>query len=299
MTEEDEKTLLGSEYTSAVKNVIENVEQMEGAFVRFNSNTGFEDTNPLDQDRVEKNEELDKFQADTGVPKADLFMPFGLTQPIVEEIQALLSIGDPLNMSESELASIQSRANAVVTSINVPTADDIQKFLAAYTALSNYADGEDNTIPFQTQDMRILSTDVNLDSFIRRTGYKKAMIIELNKLQFPYIAERIEIPSQKQGDLVDPIGVQGEFNLTFSSISYLENAGTADVGSKILISNNARFDKDLIQQKFTIDFIDETLQELKLSDALLFDVDSTYSVEVFQDTVYQILEVGKTIKVPA
>lgn len=294
-----EKTLLASEYTSAIQNVIKNGEQLEGAFYRLNRNTGFESTNPLDQDDIEKNPELDKFQEDTGVPKADLFLDFGLSQEIVEEIQALLSIGDTLNMSEAELSSMQSRANSVISSISIPTAEDVDNFLSAYTALVNYATGEDDTIPAQTQDIRILSTDVNLDAFVRRTGFKKAMIIELNKLQFPYIAKRLEIPSQKQGDIIDPIGTQGEFNLTFSSISYLENAGTAAVGSKVLISNNARFDKDLIQQKFVIDVVDETLKELKLNETLLFNVDSTYSVEIFQDTVYQVLEVGATIKIPA
>lgn len=295
----DEKTLLGSEYTRAVQSVIENGEQLESAFYRLNRVTGFEETNPSEKDRIEKNPELDKFQDDTGIPKADLFLEFGLSQSVIDEIQALLSIGDTLNMSESELSSMQSRTNAVISSISIPTAEDIDKHLSAYTALVNYATGGDDTLPANTQEIIILSTDVNLDSFIKRTGFKKAMIIELNKLQFPYIAKRLEIPSQKQATMVGPSGTQGEHNLQFTSLISEEGVSIPQIGSKVLITNNARFDDDVVQQKFSIDFIDVAIGELKLSDALLFNVDSTYSVEIFQDTVYEILEVGKTIKIPA
>ena len=295
----EEKTLLGPEYTTAIQNVIKNGEQMEGAFYRLNRNTGFEETNPLDQDRIEKNPELDKFQENTGTQKSDLFLSFGLSQSVVEEIQALLSIGDTIEMSESELSSMQSRANAVISSILVPTADDINKFLNAYTALVNYATGDDDTIPANTQEIRILSTDVNLDAFIRRTGFKKAMIIDLNKLQFPYISKRLEIPSQKQSTLLGYTASTGDYNIKYTSETNEENAGTVEVGSQVLITNNARFDDDLSQQKSFIDWIDLTTKELKLRDALLFNLDSSYSVEIFQDTVYQILEVGKTIKIPA
>jgi len=299
MTEAEEKTLLGSDYTGAIQSVIKNTEQMEGGFFRLNQSTGFENTNPLDRERVEKNPELDKFQADTGVQKEDLFLPFGISQSVVEEIQALLVIGDPLDMSETELASMKSRVNSVVSSITIPTVDELKKFLNAYASLVNYATGEDDSTPVQTKEIQILSTDINLDSFMRRTGFKKAMIIELNKLQHPYIAVRLQIPSQKQATLTGHSGTLGGYNLTYTSLTYEENSGTVSVGSKVLITNNARFDKDVVQQKISVDWIDPTTKELKLSDAMLFNVDSSYSVEIFQDTVYQVLEVGKTIKVPA
>ncbi len=299
MTESEEKALLGETYTAAIQSIISNGEQIEGAFYQLNLSTGFGDVNPLDQSRIEKNPELDTFQDETGVQKSSLFLNFGLDQSLVEEIQSLLSIGDPLDMSELELASVQSRANAVISSFSIPTSDDIQDFLNAYVALANYATGDDESIPVQTQEIRILSTDINLDSFIRRTGFKKPMIIDLNKLQFPYISKRLQIPSQKQATLTGHTGTLGEYNLSFTTLTYEENTGTAEVGSKVLITNNSRFDADLVQQKTSIDWIDITGNELKLQDALLFDVDSTYSVEIFQDTVYQVLEVGKTIKVPA
>ena len=61
----------------------------------------------------------------------------------------------------------------------------------------------------------------------------------------------------------------------------------------------SRSSKRLGTVKASVKGLEAKAKELKLNDALLFNVDSTYSVEVFQDTVYQILEVGKTIKVPA
>jgi len=298
-TEAEEKTILGADFTATIQSLTKNIEQMEAGFFRLNQSTGFEETNPLDRDSVEKNPELDTFQKETGIAKANLFLPFGINEDIVEEIQALLAIGDPLNMSEDELASLQSRSTAVANSISVPTADELTDFLNAYAALISSATGEDESIPVQIQEIIILSTDINLDSFIARTGFKKAMIIELNRLQFPYISYRLQIPSQKQATLTGHTGTVAGFNLSFTTIAYEINAGTAEVGSQVLISNNARFDEDVVQQKSTIDWIDVTAKELKLKDALLFDVDSTYSVEIFQGTVYQVLEVGKTIKVPA
>lgn len=295
----EESTLLGEEIPIAAKSLVKNLEQMEGGFFRLNRSTGFEEVNPLSQDAIEKNPELDTFQEKTGVSKSDLFLPFGLTQSIVTEIQDLLAIGDPLNMSETELESYQSRTNAIVGQISIPTADQITDFINAFNSLVNHTKDETDAIPVQTKDIQILSTDINLDSFIRRTGFRKAMIIELNKLQFPYIAKRLSIPSQEQADVITPVGVQGEKNITFASLFHYENSGIPEVGSKVLITNNARFDADLNQQKSSIDWIDEAVLEFRMEDALLFNVDSTYVVEIFQDTVYQVLEVGKTIKVPA
>ena len=186
----------------------------------------------------------------------------------------------------------------IINDIEIPTADQLTLFIDSYTKFVAAAQAENISFPTNFREIDLVSTDTSIDSFLARTGIRKLVAIRINNLVYPFITERFHVPSQLQGTLVDATGSEGEKTITFSDIN--KNTGVTEIsaGSRILITNNAKQRKDLLQQKILIEWYSEDVNLIHLGVPLLFDLDSTHVVQIYQYTIDEVLSPGETIKIP-
>lgn len=297
MAEEDERELLGSDLIEAETQLSFQTTQRGAGFYEVAQQTDFEDRYPNAINDFVQTEGVTKIAADAGVTPDQLKPPFSISDEFIERINELFE-ADPLTMSDADLTQLRTSVAEVLAGIDFPTPEQFQVFFVDYQKFVAAALRENTPFPTNFREIPLVSTDTSIDAFLARTGVRKLVTIEANKLAYPFITERYQIPSQLQATVIGTVGLTGDDTLTYSSLN--KNVGVVEIaaGSKILITNQAKNISELFQQKILIDWISEDSQTIRLAEPLLFDLDNCCLVRIYQYSDFQILSPGDQIKIP-
>lgn len=294
----DETEELGSDWTEATNQLSQNTTQIGGGFYQLIKDSPYEDRYPNAINDFVETEGFKKIATKAGVTTDELKPPLSISDDVINDIQNIFSSADPLNMSDAELTALRSDVNKIINGLSIPTIDQINTFINAYTKFVSVALSENAPFPVNFREIQLVSTDTSIDSFLARTGIRKLVAIQSNNLVYPFITERLRVPSQLQATVNETTGSKDDTTISFTTLSKEIGITSIKVGSILLISNNAKDIKDLIQQKISIDYISETDKIIRLNSGLLFDLDSTFVVEIYQYTKDQVLSPGDFIKIP-
>lgn len=294
----DETEELGSDWTEATNQLSQNTTQIGGGFYQLIKDSPYEDRYPNAINDFVETEGFKKIATKAGVTTDELKPPLSISDDVINDIQNIFSSADPLNMSDAELTALRSDVNKIINGLSIPTIDQINTFINAYTKFVSVALSENAPFPANFREIQLVSTDTSIDSFLARTGIRKLVAIQSNNLVYPFITERLRVPSQLQATVNETAGSKDDTTISFTTLSKEIGITSIKVGSILLISNNAKDIKDLIQQKISIDYISETDKIIRLNSGLLFDLDSTFVVEIYQYTKDQVLSPGDFIKIP-
>lgn len=294
----DETEELGSDWTEATNQLSQNTTQIGGGFYQLIKDSDYEDRFPNAINDFVETEGVKKIAAKAEVTTDELKPPLAISDDVINDIQGIFDSADPLNMSDSELTALRSDVSTIINGLSIPTIDQINAFITAYTKFVAAASSENAPFPVNFREIQLVSTDTSIDSFLARTGIRKLVAIQSNNLVYPFITERFRVPSQLQAMVNGAAGLKDETTITYTTLSKTIGVTSIKVGSTLLISNNAKELKDLIQQKVIIDYISETDLIIRLNSGLLFDLNSTFVVEIYQYTKDQVLSPGDLIKIP-
>jgi hypothetical protein len=295
---ENEEELLGSEYISAKNQLFQQANQMGGGFYQLARETDFEERYPNAIDDFLKSESVAEIADKAGVGTDALKPPIDISDETISQINSILDSADPLNMTDDQLETVRSDVDDIVGNTSVPTADELTAFINAYSQFVSNASAENISFPTNTREITLVSTDTTLDNFIARTGVRKLVIIRINNLVYPFITNRFKVPSDKQADLTGVMCNEGKYSIEYTAISKVVGSTTIKPGSIILITNNAKKLENLEQQKTRLEWISEESKTIQLKDPLLFDIDTSHVVQIYQYTDNQILAPGEMIKIP-
>lgn len=293
-----EKDQLGADYTYALNKLAQQTTQMGGGFYQLTQDMNYEDVHPSEIDSFVQSKAVKDLSEDAGITPDDLRPPMAISDEIIDQIDGIVRGVDPLEMTENELEALRATVNEIILDIEVPSVETLKNFINAFTKLAAKAEQEAYVFPTRWREIPLVSTDTSLDAFVHRTSIGKLVVINLNKLVYPYITERVHVPSQLQGTLVGAAGASGQSVITFTDVT--KQTGTTDIGpgSVITITNNAKHQKDLKQQKAVIDWYSEATKSLRLKTPLLFEIDSSIVLQIYQYTANQVLSPGEQIKIP-
>ncbi|MCP4749371.1 MAG: hypothetical protein GY866_00625 [Proteobacteria bacterium] len=297
-TYENDDLHLGDEYVRGKNRVDGRIRSMAAGFYQLDRSVKFANRHPEEIDEfVLKKEVVEMAEAGVFDPN-DLKPPLVVPTTAIDRIKEMWETIDPLNLSEADLESLRTEVAEIVNSITIPTADQMRTFLSAFTELVRNAAKEETVLPANTREITLASTDTSLDAFVRRTRLNKAMAVSLNKLVYPYLTARFAFPSQLLATLSGTTGTKDDIFVDFDGITNEGGAPNVEAGSKVLITNNARHGKDLLQQKGVCGDFDEDNKKLRLESPLLFDLTSSHVVRLYLYTDDRILSVGEKIKIP-
>ncbi|MCK5600355.1 hypothetical protein KAR91_00695 [Candidatus Pacearchaeota archaeon] len=298
MAEENEEELLGADYIRARSDLSRQTTQMGGGFYQVDRETNYEESYPNAINDFVQTDSVKTIASSAGVTSEDLKPPFAISDDAITRINDIIETTDPLNLSDADLQQVRDSVDAVLSEVTPPTFEEITSFINNYTKFVNAAALENFPFPTNFREIKLVSTDTSIDSFIDRTGIRKLVAIRINKLAYPFITERFQIPSEQQATLNNTVGSAGDDTITFGTIT--KNVGVTEIspGSRILITNDAKKLEDLQQQKVLIDWISEETNTIRLKTPLLFDLDSTHLIQIYQYTPNQVLSPGDVIKIP-
>ncbi|MCK5603731.1 hypothetical protein KAR91_17725 [Candidatus Pacearchaeota archaeon] len=297
MAEEDERELLGSDLIEAETQISFQTTQRGAGFYQVAQQTDFEDRYPNAINDFVQTESVTTIAEQAGVTPDQLKPPFSISDDAIARINEV-GEADPLTMSDADLTQLRTSVAEILDGIDFPTTDEFQAFFVDYQKFVAAALRENTPFPTNFREIPLVSTDTSIDAFLSRTGIRKLVAIEANKLAYPFITERYQIPSQLQATLTGSVGLEGDDALTYASIS--KNVGVVEMaaGSMILITNQTKNISDLLQQKVIVDWISEDSQTIRLANPLLFDLDATLLIRIYQYSDFQILSPGDQIKIP-
>lgn len=295
---EEERELLGSDLVAAERQLAEQTTQMAGGFFQLTKEVNWEDRYPNAIIDFVKTDGVKEIADVAGVDPENLKPPFEISDETINDINDILASADPLTMSDAELAGLRSDVEAIISDIDIPTAEQLTTFVDTFTKFVAAASSQNISFPTNTREIILVSTDTSIDNFLNRIGIRKLVAIRINKLVYPFITPRFKIPSQLQATLSGVTGSVQSMNINYTEITRV--VGTAEIGkgSIILITNNAKEYSDLNQQKVSIDWISEDSQSIRVVSPLLFELDDTYLVQIYQYTADQVLSPGDLIKIP-
>ncbi len=295
---ETERELLGSDLVEAERKLAEQTTQMGGGFYQLSKDVNWEDRYPNAIIDFVKTDGVKKIATTAGVDPEKLKPPFSISDETINDINGILESADPLTMSDTELAALRSDVNTIISDLDIPTAEQLTTFVDTFTKFVAAASSQNISFPTNFREITLVSTDTSIDNFLIRTGIRKLVAIRINKLVYPFITPRHKVSSNLQATLSGATGTLGSMNINYTGIT--REVGTAEIGkgSIILISNNAKEYSDLEQQKVSIDWISEDSQSIRVVSPLLFELDDTYLVQIYQYTANQVLSPGDLIKIP-
>jgi len=293
-----EELLLGSEFVDTVNKLNQQTIQMGSGFYQLARSTNFEEKYPNAIDDFLQSDAVKTIASDAGISAAGLKPPIDIPDETITRIDNFLASADPLTMSDTDLAKLQSDIKDIINDITIPTTDELLAFINNFTKFVSAASIEDVSFSANTREIRLVSTDTSLDNFIARVGVGKLTIIAINKLLYPYITERFHIPSILQATVIGSSSLAGESSIIYTGITKQVGATGVKAGGKILITNNARDLNNLEQQKTEILWISEDLKTIQLKDALLFDISPNHVVQIYQYIDGYVLSPGEFIKIP-
>jgi len=294
----DEIEALGSDYTEASNQLSQHTTQIGGGFYQLIKDSDYRERYPNAINDFVETEGFRKIAAKAEVTTDELKPPLSISDDVINNIQEIFDSADPLNMSEDELTALRADVDTIINGLSIPTIEQINEFTNAYTKFVAAALTENAPFPTNFREIQLVSTDTSIDSFLARTGIRKLVAIKSNNLVYPFITERLRVPSQLQATVTGSEGVKDEITVSYLSLSKEIGITSIKAGSILLISNNSKEFKNIIQQKISIDYISETDQIIRLNSGLLFDLDSTFVVEIYQYTKNQVLSPGDLIKIP-
>jgi len=297
MAEENEKELLGSDLIEAETALAVQTTQRGAAFYKLAQESDYENRYPNAINDFVQTEGVTKIAEVAGVTPEQLKPPFSISDEAIERINEIGN-ADPLTMTDADLTQLRNSVSEILNGIDFPTIEEFQAFFTNYASFVAAAIRENAAFPTNFREIKLVSTDTNIDNFLARTGVRKLVTIDANNLAYPFITERYQIPSQLQATLSGVAASKGDDTIIYSSIE--KNIGVVEIspGSKILITDNAKDLTALKQQKVLIDWISEDSQTIRLEEPLLFDLDECCLIRIYQYTDYQILSPGDLIKIP-
>lgn len=293
-----EKELLGCDYVGSLNRLSQQTTQMAGGFYQLTKNLDYENRHPNEIDDFVKSAAVKSVAKKAGIDPNDLKPPLDIPEDVILRITEIVASVDPLSLNDGDLEELRTTVNDLLSQITIPNALEMVTFINAVSQFMANVEEEKISFPTKYREIPLVSTDTSLDSFIRRTGTGKLVIIAMNRLVYPYITERYHIPSQLQGTVIGGTGTKGSTAITFTDIT--KNIGVLDIrpGSKILITNRAKHEKDLKQQKALIDWYTDATKTIRLKSTLLFEIDSSFVIQIYQYTPDNVLSPGDTIKIP-
>lgn len=298
MTEENEKELLGSDLIEAQIALAEQTTQIGGGFYQLAQETDWEDRYPNAIDEFLKTDGVKKIAETAEVEPSLLKPPFEISDDTINEIDDILNSADPLTMTDAQFVSLRSDVSTIINDIDIPTSDELILFVDTTKKFVSAALSENISIPTNTREITLVSTDTSLDAFIARTNIRKLIAIRINKLVYPFITERYKIPSQLQATLSGVTGALESQTIYYTGITKEVGVTALLAGSRILITNNAKDLEKLEQQKVVVEWISEDSQTIQVVDPLLFELDDEYVVQIYQYTADEVLSPGDLIKIP-
>ncbi len=297
MADETERELLAGTIIEAETQLAFQTTQRAAGFYELARQTDFESQYPNALNEFVQTESVTEIAEKAGVTPNELKPPFSFSDDAIARINEVFA-ADPLTMSDADLTQLRSSVQTIINGVTIPTVDELQDFFVKYKSFVAVASRENTPFPTNFREIQLVSTDTDIDSFLARTGIRKLVAIDSNNLAYPFITERYQIPSQLQATVLGTIGLEGDDTITYTSIE--KNIGVVEIGpgSKLLITNNTKNINDLLQQKILIDWISEESQTIRLASPLLFDLNDSFLIRIYQYTAYQILSPGDSIKIP-
>lgn len=298
MAEENEEELLGSDYVTAINDLAQQTTQIGGGFYQLSNDSDYEDRYPNAINDFLGTEGVKKIADDAGVTTDSLAFPFQIPDGTINDINDILKSADPLSLSDAEIVSLRNTVDAIIQSINIPTADALTQWTVDYSQFVSAAIEENVSFPTNFREIPLVSTDISLDSFLGRTGIRKLVAIRINNLVYPFITERYKIPSPLQGELIGVTASAGDTTIYFSDIIKEAGVDEIEAGSMLLITDEKKNIRELKQQKIDIEYYDEGTMTVRLKTPLLFDLDDSFMLNVYQYTKDQVLSPKDFIKIP-
>ena len=288
---------LASDYTAVSVELAEQTTQIGDGFYQLNDDIDFEEFYPNGIIEFIKTDGVKQISDSAGITTDSLQPPIVISDEIIDRVNEIFDV-DFLDLSSIDKTLLSSEINDIIDSIPIPTQDQITEFLDSYSKFVAAAAEENVIIPSKFREVQLASTDISLDSFIKRTNTRKTVIIGLNNLTYPFITARFKVAGVLQATLVDATGSTGDELINYTAL--LKESGVEEIkkGNEIIITNSAKNLSDLKQQKTILDYISEDTNTIRINNALLFDLDSTFEVKIHQFSKDQILSPGELIKIP-
>ena len=288
---------LASDYTVASVELAEQTTQIGDGFYQLNDDIDFEVFYPNGIIEFIKTESVKKIADAAGITTDSLLPPITISDDLIDRINEIYEI-DFLELSSIDKTLLSTEIDDIINEFSIPTQDQIVEYLDNYSKFAASATEENIIIPFKFREVQLASTDISLDSFIKRTNTRKTVIIGLNNLAYPFITERFKVAGVLQATLINATGSVTDEIINFTGL--LKESGVDEIkkGNEVIITNNAKDKSELKEQKTILNYISEDTNTIRINDPLVFDLDSTFTVKIHQFSKAQILSPGEFIKVP-
>lgn len=288
---------LASDYTDASVELAMQTTQVGDGFYQLNDEIDFSEHYPNGIIEFVKTEGLKAIADSAGISADSLVPPTLMTDETIDRFTEIAKI-DFLSLSSIDKTLLSSEIKELFAGIQIGSIDQVTEFLDNFSKAAAAAIEENVIIPSKFREIEVASTDISLDSFIRRTNTRKTIIIGLNNLVYPYLSARFKVPGVLQGTLNSPTGTEGSEVINFTTITKEIGVGNIKKGDEILITNSAQKTSELKQLKTIMDYIDEDNGIIRINNALPFDLDAEFTVKIHQFRKGQILSPGEIIKIP-
>ncbi|MCK5608171.1 hypothetical protein KAR91_40190, partial [Candidatus Pacearchaeota archaeon] len=239
---------LASDYTAVSVELAEQTTQIGDGFYQLNDDIDFEEFYPNGIIEFIKTDGVKQISDSAGITTDSLQPPIVISDEIIDRVNEIFDV-DFLDLSSIDKTLLSSEINDIIDSIPIPTQDQITEFLDSYSKFVAAAAEENVIIPSKFREVQLASTDISLDSFIKRTNTRKTVIIGLNNLTYPFITARFKVAGVLQATLVDATGSTGDELINYTAL--LKESGVEEIkkGNEIIITNSAKNLSDLKQQK--------------------------------------------------
>ncbi len=293
-----ERELLGTDLVGAIKKLAEQTTQMGGGFYQLAQESDFEDKYPNAINDFVKTDAVKVVAEKAGIDPENLKPPYTISDETINRVVEILELADPLTMTDAELLNLRADVDEIINDIEVPSAEQLLTYVDSFSKFMSAVEPENVSFPTNFREIQLVSTDISIDNFLDRTGIRKLVAIRINKLVYPFITERFRVPSRLQATLSGTTGTEDDLLINYTGIERVVGSSEILPGSIVLITNQAKDLENLKQQKVSIDWISQDTQTIRLASPLLFDLDSTYLVQIYQYTADQVLSPGDSIKIP-
>lgn len=288
---------LASDYTDASVELAMQTTQVGDGFYQLNDKIDFSEFYPNGVIEFVKTDDVKKIADSAGVDTDSLLPPTLMSDETIDRFTEIAKI-DFLNLSSIDKTLLSSEIKELYAGIQIASVDEVTAFLDNFSKFATAAAEENVIIPSKFREIEVASTDTSLNSFLNRTGTRRTDIVGLNNLIYPYLSERFKVPGVLQGTVTDPVGDEGSLLINFSTITKEIGVSKLKKGDEILITNSAQNTPELKQLKTIMEYFSEDDGIIRINDALLFDLDSEFTVKIHQFRKGQILSPGETIKIP-
>ena len=288
---------LASDYTVASVELAEQTTQIGDGFYQLNDDIDFEVFYPNGIIEFIKTDGIKQIADVAGITTDSLLPPITISDDLIDRINQIYEI-DFLELSSIDKTLLSTEINDIIDEFSIPTQDQITEYLDNYSKFVAAATEENIIIPAKFREVQLASTDISLDSFIKRTNTRKTVIIGLNNLAYPFITARFKVAGVLQATLIDATGSVTDEIINFTGL--LKESGVDEIkkGNEVIITNNAKEKSELKEQKTILNYISEDTNTIRINDPLPFDLNANFTVKIHQFSKAQILSPGEFIRIP-